>query len=183
MPPLAIGHDCRKHWLSIARAQAPDPSVTTFTVLQCRRCGLGFTDRVPDQRDATRLNEPRVSNDFQPQDSRLAAGLKAMAARRDAAAFCAGMHLGSGSVILDYGCGNERPLLPTPLVARAGRRPSSSRHAPPPPDWLTPDPPTLRLTGSIEARVGLPCRLNGRSWLSGGRWPDPWRRRGPGPDR
>lgn len=105
--PFASDHDCRTHLQPVATARGSGPFFDRrFTISQCARCTLGFTDPVPTEETSSLLYETRESIDFQPDDSRLVSSLKALAARRDVRAFCQDIGIEETGVLLDMGCGN-----------------------------------------------------------------------------
>jgi SAM-dependent methyltransferase len=78
-----------------------------FRLHICANCGLGITDPVPSQHTATNLYADRQSNDFQGDDSGVAAQLKSFFAERDVRTFLATIAKGDRPLkVLDYGCGN-----------------------------------------------------------------------------
>ena len=103
--PLGSACDCADR-VRIARAFGSGRQFERelFSILQCRKCGLGVTDPVPTEQTAPLLYGSRESNDFQPDDSSLTSRLKAYAAQRDARAFLKAAP--EPHTILDYGCGN-----------------------------------------------------------------------------
>jgi SAM-dependent methyltransferase len=96
----------RKTWELVARPFGSGAfERELFSIYRCPECGLGITDPVPSETDSRMLYEERTSNDFQVDDSWLAAVLKRAAATRDVQALVGGL-CEPGSRMLDYACGN-----------------------------------------------------------------------------
>ena len=99
-------HDCQDALVEFETAAGSGLfSNRVFNIQRCRTCGLGFTSPVPTEETSHLLYETRESNDFQPDDSLVAARLKSIAARRDVRSFLRGIDIPAGP-ILDFGCGN-----------------------------------------------------------------------------
>lgn len=105
--PMECKTECRTLWQKSAEAfGASDFSRQVFTILECPKCHIGFTEPVPTRETAHLLYEARKSGDFQPDDTPLATKLKAWFARRDIRSFCRGISLPQTPRFLDFGCGN-----------------------------------------------------------------------------
>jgi SAM-dependent methyltransferase len=99
--------DCLQHRTRFAECFGEPPfDKQTFTIWQCQKCGIGFTDPIPTSESAGLLYETRESNDFQAGDAKIVSRLKHYAAMRDVRAFCGGKALPSDATILDFSCGN-----------------------------------------------------------------------------
>jgi SAM-dependent methyltransferase len=101
-----MDHDCQDTLVEFETAAGSGRfSDKVFHIQKCSTCGLGFTNPIPTEETSYLLYETRESNDFQPDDSSLAARLKAIAARRDVHSFLRELDIPKGPA-LDYGCGN-----------------------------------------------------------------------------
>lgn len=99
-------HDCQKTLVEFETAAGAGKfSAQIFHIQKCSICGLGFTNPIPTEKTSHLLYETRESNDFQPDDSPLAARLKTIAARKDVRGFLR-VHERPNGPVLDFGCGN-----------------------------------------------------------------------------
>lgn len=127
-------HDCRQfrrdRVVSYGSGNFRD---RTFTIWQCKECGIGFTEPVPTADTAHFLYDTRESQDFQADSSALMAKVKRNAAVRDVRTFVRGLSLPARPAILDFSCGDGMFTVAAKLVFPHGEIFGSDMHGDPPP--------------------------------------------------
>lgn len=104
-----------------------------FTIWQCSKCGMGFTEPVPTPETAHFLYESRESLDFQPDSSSLMARLKRSAATRDLRSFLSPLTVPGNPSILDFSCGDGMFTLAAKTLLPGAQVFGTDMHDDPPP--------------------------------------------------
>jgi ubiquinone/menaquinone biosynthesis C-methylase UbiE len=111
--------ECATHWRRVVHVYDHESHLGMFDVLNCKRCGLGFTDPFPSEDTSYLLYADRVSSDFDHSTNSIIERLKDWSAARLLTSLVPASKV---KTVLDYSTGNGRyahqasKLYPSALV-------------------------------------------------------------------